>query len=249
MSLFDRFPFMNKPQTSDPLHDLASLWWDVEGPFKILHTLLPLRMEWFLKILKARSLPVSGARILDVGCGGGLFCEPLARLGALITGIDVSENAIASARQHQEQLNIDYLCADFQDPEFQKSWRLSDPENFDVICLFEVLEHVCNPVSFLQCCVRRLNPGGIIVGSTLNRTMMSWMFGIGFAEFVAGWVPKHTHHISGFIKPHEVKVLMQSLRVSPFFFEGLCFHVLKKEWYFSPEMPINYFFSGVLETD
>jgi 2-polyprenyl-6-hydroxyphenyl methylase/3-demethylubiquinone-9 3-methyltransferase len=171
---------------------IAHRFWDSEGEFKPLHRLNPLRTEFV-----ASRASLAGARVLDVGCGGGLLAEALAARGALVTGIDLAPAMISTARMHAAQyaLHIDYRVADVA--------TLSDAP-FDTLCCMEMLEHVPSPAEFLSVLVQRLRPGGSLFVSTLNRNLKSFLMAIVGAEYVLRLLPRGTHEYQRFIRPAEL---------------------------------------------
>lgn len=179
-----------------------------------------------------------GLRILDVGCGGGLLCEPLTRLGAIVTGIDLSEEAIEVAKTHAQShgLSIDYRVADLKD--------LQDAP-FDVVIASEVIEHVEDPADFVKDIAGHLKKGGCTVITTLNRTWKSLILGIYVAENILRWAPKGAHEHEKFIKPSELHKLMEDAGLRMEKLQGLIFNPLKWQWELSKDMDINYFAFGV----
>ncbi|WP_066096318.1 bifunctional 2-polyprenyl-6-hydroxyphenol methylase/3-demethylubiquinol 3-O-methyltransferase UbiG [Xanthomonas massiliensis] len=179
----------------DKFAALASRWWDPEGPQKPLHALNPVRLRYI-----AARVPLAGARVLDVGCGGGLLSEALAREGAQVTGIDLGEELIEVARLHRLEsgLEIDYRLESVE--------ALADarPAGFDVVTCMEMLEHVPDPAAIVQACARLLRPGGRLFLSTVNRTPAAFALAIVGAEYVARLLPRGTHHYQDFIKPAEL---------------------------------------------
>ncbi len=173
---------------------IGGQWWDEQGPFRPLHLLNPVRMRYLVNQIGN----VSSKQILDIACGGGLVTEPLTRLGAEVTGIDTSQNAIAAARAHAEvqDLKIDYQVCALE--EFQPK------QKFNVITALEILEHVADPAAFVKSAVRLLKPGGKIVFSTINRTVKSMLIAKIGAEYIANLVPRGTHDWHKFIQPAEL---------------------------------------------
>lgn len=169
-------------------------WWDEQGPFRPLHLLNPVRMDYLVRQIGT----VSDKRILDIACGGGLVTEPLARLGANVTGIDTSHNAIAAAKAHAaaDGLQINYQCCALEE--------FCGKEKFDVITALEILEHVANPAAFIKSAAQLLKPGGKIIFSTINRTIKSMLIAKIGAEYVANIVPRGTHDWDKFIRPSEL---------------------------------------------
>lgn len=232
---------------SPPMYFDSQDWWNERGPFALLHQWMPLRMDFLLKTLRAHSpenaptpehLPhcLSGKTILDVGCGGGLVSEALAALGAKVVGIDTEPMALACAEKHKKPpMNITYLCQDPMD------WIC--PEPVDAVVLFEVLEHVPQPFSLLQRALGWLRPGGSILGSTINRTRLSALVGIGLAEHVLKWVPKGTHRWADFIQPEEISQGLTHGRARHIHLQGCAYNPLT-QWQYSSFNHIHYFFSA-----
>ncbi len=228
--------------TVDIFDSHAHAWWDEKGPFKPLHRINPLRLEFMIENIKKcfRVPDLKGLRILDAGCGGGLICEPLARLGAHVTGIDISKEAIKVAQDHAEQqgLTIDYHVM-----------RLEDilDQSFDVVIASEVIEHVSHPDNFVKHLSRVLTSGGCTVLTTLNRTWKSFVFGIFTAENILKWAPKGTHHYEMFIKPSELNRSLERAGLHLTRLQGLVFRPLRWQWALDKNMDINYFALAVKE--
>lgn len=212
-------------------------WWDENGPFKPLHRLNPVRIEYIksqicehfqrdfndIKALKKLS-------ILDIGCGGGLVCEPLARMGASVTGIDADQQAIDIAKKHSE-LSINYVCDDAQNL----------TETYDVVLALEVIEHVSDISTFIKTCAQRLKPGGILIMSTLNRTPKSYLLGIIGAEYILNWVPKGTHSWKKFVKPSEITNHARPHNLKPRDVTGMIFNPLRNHFELSKtDLDVNY---------
>ena len=185
---------------------IADEWWDERGKFAPLHRLNPTRLAYLREQIAAHTgradagmTPFSGLSLLDIGCGGGLICEPMARLGASVTGIDASEQNIAVARLHAENqgLSIDYRA---MPPET----LAADNRPFDVVLALEIIEHVADTQAFYDTLKSLVKPGGLLIMSTLNRTAASFAMAIVGAEYVLRWLPKGTHQWSQFLKPSEL---------------------------------------------
>ena len=217
---------------------LADQWWDINGKFKPLHMFNPIRIQYILETiskyynLKTKSL--NGLKILDIGCGGGLISEPMARLGASVTGIDASEKNIKVAKFHasQNNLNINYLN---KSPE-----QLKDLKNFDVILNLEVVEHVDNLNLYLSSCNTLIKKNGLMFTATINRTLISYLKAIIGAEYVLRWLPIGTHDWNKFIKPEELEKLLTKANFSTFDLKGLEFNPLSRKWKKTENLSVNY---------
>tara|TARA_Y100000816_G_scaffold289016_1_gene274671 strand:- start:2469 stop:3185 length:717 start_codon:yes stop_codon:yes gene_type:complete len=217
---------------------LADQWWDINGKFKPLHMFNPIRIQYILETiskyfnLKTKSL--NGLKILDIGCGGGLISEPMARLGASVTGIDASEKNIKVAKFHasQNNLNINYLN---KSPE-----QLKDLKNFDVILNLEVVEHVENLNLYLSSCNTLIKKNGLMFTATINRTLISYLKAIIGAEYVLRWLPIGTHDWNKFIKPEELEKLLTKANFSTIDLKGLEFNPLSRKWKKTENLSVNY---------
>jgi 2-polyprenyl-6-hydroxyphenyl methylase / 3-demethylubiquinone-9 3-methyltransferase len=216
---------------------LANTWWDETGPFKALHQMNPVRLQFMLGHIRKHFKSSAGVRILDIGCGGGLVCEPFTRLGYTVTGIDQSAEAIETARHHatEQGLNINYECTNVEDL----------TGTYDIITMLEVLEHVKTPEALLASAVGHLTPGGLIFFSTLNRTAFSYIAGILLAENVLKWAPKGTHQWSKFLKPSEIIIPLQTLGITPSEISGINWSVLSRTWQLTSKLNGNYIGVGV----
>ena len=221
---------------------LADEWWDANGKFRPLHMLNPLRLSFLrgslchLFDLDVRAQrPLEGLRLLDIGCGGGLLSEPMARLGAQVTAIDVSEKSIAAACIHAraEGLHIDYRNTD-------SSALLGEGEQFDIILNMEVVEHVPDPQLLLQQCAQLLKPNGILFVATLNRTLKSWLFAIIAAEYVLGWLPRGTHNWQRFLTPDEARAMLARAGLKTRLQTGISYAPLRGTWSLSRDCSVNY---------
>ena len=174
---------------------LASRWWDPEGEFRPLHRLNPIRTEYV-----ARHADLAGAGVLDVGCGGGLLSESLAARGATVIGVDASEDALAAARAHLEEsdLDVDYRATTAE------ALAGSHPGRFDLVTCMELIEHVPDAAGLVAACARLVRPGGTVVFSTINRNPRSYALAIVAAEYVLGMLPRGTHDYARFVRPSEL---------------------------------------------
>ena len=222
---------------------MAAEWWDPNGKFKPLHMLNPCRLDYITSQIAAefdRDLnkpePFAGLRILDIGCGGGLLSEPMARLGADVVGADAAEGNIPVARVHAEEqgLNIDYRHSTAEA-------LASDGEQFDAILNMEVVEHVADPLAYLTACHDLLKPGGLMTCSTLNRNPKSFVMAIIGAEHVMRWLPKGTHDWNKFITPDELYKLLSDAGLDPVDKKGFVFNPLGWSWSLSDrDLSVNY---------
>jgi len=222
---------------------MAAEWWNPHGKFKPLHMLNPCRLDYITGQIAAefdRDLsverPLAGLRLLDIGCGGGLLSEPMARLGAEVVGADAAERNIPVARLHAEQsgLEIDYR--------FTSAEALAEAgEQFDVVLNMEVVEHVSDPLVYLSACRQLLRPGGLHICSTINRNAKSFAMAIVGAEYVMRWLPKGTHEWSKFITPDELYDLMRKAGLEPVDRKGFVFNPVSWQWSLSTrDLSVNY---------
>ena len=222
-----------KKEEYDLFDNLSQEWWDENGKFKVLHKITPIRMEYILSQINNKKL--SQFDILDIGCGGGLVSEPLARLGAKVTGIDFVEKNIKIAKSHakSKNLKINYMCQDIE--------LLNLNKKFDVIIMFEILEHLEDWKKFLINIKRSLKPNGIIILSTINKNIISKYSAIYFAENILNWIPKGTHDFNKFIKPEEIINGLKKEKIKVIDFKGLIYNPLNSNWHLSNNKLINYF--------
>lgn len=229
---------------------MAAEWWDPAGKFKPLHMLNPCRLDYIVEQIAAEfdrdltgSAPFSGLRILDIGCGGGLLAEPMARLGAKVVGADAASGNIPVAQVHAEQsgLTIDYRNTTAE--------ALADAgEQFDAILNMEVIEHVSDPASYLAACHTLLRPGGLMICSTINRNAKSYLVAIVGAEHVMRWLPKGTHEWSKFITPDELFDLIGDAGLTPVDRKGFVFNPVLWSWSLSDrDLSVNYVTASVKE--
>jgi 2-polyprenyl-6-hydroxyphenyl methylase/3-demethylubiquinone-9 3-methyltransferase len=221
---------------------MADEWWDPAGKFKPLHRFNPVRLAYirehaiahFGKDGHARR-PLEGLRFLDIGCGGGLLSEPMARLGASVTGIDPAEQNVRTAEIHaaQSDLAIDYRATTAEA-------LAAAGEQFDVVLNMEVVEHVDNVPLYMKSCARLVKPGGLMFVATINRTPRAWALAVVGAEYVLGWLPRGTHDYRKFLTPDEIRALIErnGLRVTDK--TGVVYNPLAAEWRPSRDMGVNY---------
>ncbi|WP_054000943.1 bifunctional 2-polyprenyl-6-hydroxyphenol methylase/3-demethylubiquinol 3-O-methyltransferase UbiG [Shimia sp. SK013] len=222
---------------------MAAEWWDPKGKFKPLHMLNPCRLDYITSQIAAEfnrdlsaNKPFAGLRLLDIGCGGGLLSEPMARLGAEVVGADAAGGNIPVAQLHAEQsgLTIDYRHTAAED-------MAAAGEQFDIVLNMEVVEHVADPLSFLTACRQLLKPGGLHLCSTINRNPKSFAVAIVGAEFVMRWLPKGTHEWHKFITPDELFALMEKAGLTPVDRKGFVFNPVAWSWSISArDLSVNY---------
>jgi 2-polyprenyl-6-hydroxyphenyl methylase/3-demethylubiquinone-9 3-methyltransferase len=227
---------------------MAAEWWNPHGKFKPLHMLNPCRLDYITTQIAAefdRDLtapaPFAGLRILDIGCGGGLLSEPMARLGADVVGADPAPRNIPVAQIHAEQsgLKIDYRLTTAED-------LAAAGEQFDVVLNMEVVEHVPDPQSYLTACQQLLKPGGLMICSTINRNPKSFAMAIVGAEYVMRWLPKGTHDWRKFITPDELCSLIGNAGLDPVDRKGFVFNPLGWSWSISArDLSVNYVTASV----
>ncbi|MBS0241577.1 MAG: bifunctional 2-polyprenyl-6-hydroxyphenol methylase/3-demethylubiquinol 3-O-methyltransferase UbiG [Proteobacteria bacterium] len=222
---------------------IAGEWWDPKGKFAPLHRLGPTRMGYLrdriaghFKRSVPAARPLTGLSVLDIGCGGGLVAEPLARLGAHVTGIDPAEDNIAAARAHavQSGLEIDYRATTIEA-------LAAGGETFDAVLALEVVEHVPSPGDFIASAASLVRPGGLLVASTLNRTMKAFLLAIVGAEYVLRWLPAGTHRWDRFVTPDELAGHMAAAGMRDIQFEGMVYDPFRDRWSLSPDTDVNYF--------
>ena len=220
---------------------LAEEWWDVKGKFKPLHMFNPIRIEYITQMIKKhfkisdkKINPFNEFKILDIGCGGGLISEPMARLGANVTGIDASEKNIKIAQIHSEEnnLKINYINSS---PE-----RLKKEEEFDIILNLEIIEHVEDVELYIDSCGKLLKKGGLMFTATLNRTVVSYIKAIVGAEYILRWLPIGTHDWNKFIRPEELEKKLSNVNFKTIEVKGLEFNPFNKKWKKSDNLSVNY---------
>ncbi len=219
---------------------MASEWWDPEGKFKPLHKFNPIRIQYIKENItknfkiKNKTKPLSGISVLDIGCGGGLLSEPMSRLGADVTGIDASDKNISIAKLHSKKnnLKINYLCSS---PE-----KLKIKKKFDVILNMEIVEHVEDVNFFLKCCSKLLKKNGLMFVATINKTLKSYIFAIVGAEYILRWLPIGTHEWEKFVKPEELKNILNKNKLSLKKIDGMNFNLINDEWSITKDLSINY---------
>jgi 2-polyprenyl-6-hydroxyphenyl methylase/3-demethylubiquinone-9 3-methyltransferase len=235
------------PDEIDRFAVAAHTWWDPEGSFRPLHRLNPVRLEFIRSQLSAHFArdplalePFTGLRLLDIGCGGGLVAEPLARLGGRVTGIDAGAAAIAAAQSHSEAagLDIDYRRAAVEE-------LAEKGEGFDAILALEVIEHVADRGVFYDALGRLLRPHGAFIAGTLNRTAKSFVLAIVGAEYVLGWLPRGSHDWRRFVRPSELARDLRRIGLRPVRLQGVGFDPRTQAWSPSTDLAVNYLVMAV----
>jgi 2-polyprenyl-6-hydroxyphenyl methylase/3-demethylubiquinone-9 3-methyltransferase len=225
----------------------AASWWDPAGSFRPLHRLNPARLRFIRDALIAhfgrdpRSLtPFAGLTLCDVGCGGGLIAEPMARLGFAVTAIDADQDAIAVARDHALAggLAIDYRHETAES-------LAAEERRFDVVLALELIEHVADPQVLLAACAALMKPGGMFVGATINRTPQSYALAVVGAEYVMRWLPRGTHDWRRFLRPSEFVLGLRRVGLSPMQLKGLRYHLTSGDWTLSDDLSVNYLVTAV----
>ncbi len=220
---------------------LAEEWWDVKGKFKPLHMFNPIRIDYIIGKIKQHfniqskeSKLLKNFNILDIGCGGGLISEPMARLGGSVTGIDASEKNVKVAKVHANQNKLD-ICYLNKSPE-----QMNEIEKFDIILNLEVVEHVDNVNLFIESCSKLLKKNGIMFTATINRTITSYLKAIVGAEYVLRWLPIGTHDWNKFLKPEELEKYLESKKLKTVDVTGLTFTPIINRWKKTTDLSVNY---------
>ena len=221
---------------------MADAWWDPAGELRLLHRLNPVRLGFVRDHALAHfgrepgaARPLAGLRAIDIGCGGGLVCEPLAGLGADVTGIDAATRNVEVARAHAREAGIavDYRHATAED-------LAAAGERFDIVASLEVIEHVPDPRAFLGACAALMAPGGALFLATLNRTPQAFALAILGAEYVLGWLPRGTHDWRRFLKPSEIAAFLRPHGVEVSDLGGLRYSLASGDWSLGRDLGVNY---------
>ena len=228
----------SKKSEFDHFSSLASDWWSKNGKFKILHDIQNIRIKYIQEVLNKNKL--NNTKILDIGCGGGLISEGLAKIGANVTGIDFVKDNINVAKQHAKKnnLKIKFILKDFE--------KENITSKFDVIVVFEVLEHLNDWQSFLKKIRSNMNKNGVLILSTINKNLLSKILTLDIAENLLKWIPLQTHNYYKFIKPEELNFFLNNNNFKKIKFKGLTFDPFKLKWGLSDNTKINYFCCCIL---
>ncbi|HEV7960011.1 MAG TPA: bifunctional 2-polyprenyl-6-hydroxyphenol methylase/3-demethylubiquinol 3-O-methyltransferase UbiG [Rhizomicrobium sp.] len=235
------------PSSIDPAEitkfsNLAAEWWDPAGKFAPLHKFNPVRLSFIREQALARfgrdrrSLkPFEGLSLLDIGCGGGLLSEPMARLGFAVTGADASARNIGTAKAHAAQSALEVVYREATAEELAREGQV-----FDLVLNMEVVEHVADVKAYLAACSRLVKPGGIMIVATLNKTLKSLLLAKFAAEYVLGWMPRGTHDWNRFLAPEEVRKSLEEAGLTILKTQGVFFDVLTWDWRLSRDVDVNY---------
>ena len=209
-------------------------WWDKKGDFKVLHKINDLRTEFILNNINKS---VKGKQVLDIGCGGGLVSEPLAKLGGKITAIDENFQNLKEAKSHakESKLKINYVNSNFE------SFYRKNSKKYDLILCLEVIEHIDNVKETLEKIAKIIQPGGILILSTINRNIKSLLFAKIFAEYILNWIPIGTHEFKKFLKPSEIINILKNSNLKIVNLKGLQFNPVQNQWNITNNTNINYF--------
>ena len=219
------------PAELEKFSKLAHRWWDPQGEFRPLHEINPLRLEWI-----DRHATLAGKAVLDIGCGGGILAEAMARRGARVTGIDLSEKALRVAQLHllESQLAITY------EKVMAEAYAATHAGEFDVVTCMELLEHVPQPQSMVAACARLVRPGGMVFFSTINRNPKSYLFAVIGAEYLLKLLPKGTHDYLRFIKPSELSRWSRASGLRPDELIGMTYNPITRRYRLGSDCDVNY---------
>ncbi|ART48129.1 bifunctional 2-polyprenyl-6-hydroxyphenol methylase/3-demethylubiquinol 3-O-methyltransferase UbiG [Acidovorax carolinensis] len=231
---------MSESVNADPAElakfsELAHRWWDPESEFRPLHQINPLRLDWIDGLAD-----LSSKRVLDVGCGGGILSDSMARKGATVTGIDLSTKALRVARLHA--LEVQTANLDFREVSVE-ALAAEQPESFDVVTCMEMLEHVPDPASVVQSCARLVKPGGWVFFSTINRNAKAFMLAIVGAEYILNMLPRGTHEYAKLIRPSELAASCRAAGLDVMHTCGLEHNPLTRRYWLGNDTSVNYMFA------
>lgn len=220
---------------------IGDQWWDLDGPMKPLHDFNNIRIKFIKKVLEKHNFnsykPFEKLNILDIGCGGGILTEPMARLGGNVTGLDSNQNAIKIAKKHAKKssLRISYFSDNIQ--------KFKPKNQYDVITCMEVVEHVTNLENFISEAKKYLKPNGFFIGSTINKSVSSFLLAIVTAEYIFNLLPKNTHQWQKFVTPKKLSEIFLRNNLLEFKFKGVIYNPFLRQWNFTNFNKVNYLFS------
>ena len=231
---------MTGPLNADPAElakfsELAHRWWDPESEFRPLHQINPLRLDWIQSLS-----PLTGQKVIDIGCGGGILADAMARAGATVTGIDLAGKALKVAQLHAleaETPNISYREISAE------AMAQEAPGSFDTVTCMEMLEHVPDPSSVVRACAQLVKPGGWVFFSTLNRNLKSFMLAIVGAEYVLNMLPKGTHEYAKFIRPSELASHCRQAGLDVLHSRGMSYNPITRRYWLNEDTSVNYLFA------
>lgn len=222
---------------------MAEDWWNPTGMFRPLHEMNGARLSFIKTAICEHfhrdpdaDLPLKGLRILDIGCGGGLLCEPITRLGAQVTGVDALERNLKTAKTHAEQVGLEI---DYRHGTIEQMVEAGETP-YDAVLNMEVIEHVANPPEFMADCGAMVRDGGIMICSTINRTLKAFAFAIVGAEYVLRWLPRGTHQFEKLVKPIEIQRWLKDAGLTTQDSVGMNLNPITRSWKFSDDLSINY---------
>ncbi|EPG38537.1 3-demethylubiquinone-9 3-O-methyltransferase [Acinetobacter colistiniresistens] len=231
-------PSNHDPQELEKFEAISDRWWDLKGEFAPLHTINPLRLGWIKSIANG----IQDKKILDVGCGGGILAESMARYGADVLGIDLGEQSIQVARNHAIMENIHNL--EYRTIAVEELAKIS-PQQYDIITCMELLEHVPNPAAIVQSCAQLVKPHGLVFFSTINRNPKSFLYTIVGGEYLFKLMPKGTHNFNKYIKPHELRSFSEIAGLTQMNTIGLHYSPIGKYFWLAPDITVNYMTSCI----
>lgn len=224
------------PSEIEKFSAVASKWWDSGGEFAPLHKINPLRTQWILE----HAGNLADKEVIDVGCGGGILTESLAKTGANVTGIDLAKKSLTVARLHSLENGLSINYKKIPAEEMAKE----QPEHYDVVCCMEMLEHVPDPHSIVRACAQMVKPGGWVFFSTINRNLKSFLQLIVAAEYVLGMIPKGTHHYKQLLKPSELRQTIEQSGLSLRDIKGLEYNIFTQNYSLNQDATVNYFIAA-----
>ena len=231
------------PREMESFSRMAHDWWNPDGMFRPLHVMNGARLSLIKEAVCAhfgrnpdQAQPLSGLRLLDIGCGGGLLCEPMVRLGATVTGVDALEKNVKTAKTHAETVGLDI---DYRHGTIEQMVEVGETP-FDIVLNMEVIEHVANPRDFVADCAAMVRPGGLMMCSTINRTFKAFAFAIVGAEYVLRWLPRGTHQYEKLVKPQELATYLDAAGLNVERVIGMSLNPITERWTIGDDLSINY---------